>query len=127
MAGNMLRPLGLFIAGNLRRKSGSTLISLAAIMSPSSGLCACDVIDDVGPEWRIVSKVLVWARQAEIALEGSGLRLRIWNCRSNGFWERSTDEMESLAESMPAQASMLGFGDGSINLCGWWGRWLGTS
>ena len=35
---NMLRPLGLFIADNLCRESGSTLISLAAIMSPSSGL-----------------------------------------------------------------------------------------
>lgn len=41
------------------RNRGSSLISLAAIMSPSSGLHACDVIDDVGLKPRIVSKVLV--------------------------------------------------------------------
>lgn len=40
----MSRPFGLFIADNLCRESGSTLISLAAIMSPSSGLHACDVM-----------------------------------------------------------------------------------
>lgn len=54
------------------RNRGSTLISLAVIMSPSSGLHARDVIGDVGLMPRIVSKVLVQAGQAEMALKGSG-------------------------------------------------------